>query len=234
MPKTILNCFVLILLAIAFISCGGDDPKVPQPTTQGLVAFYAFEGNTNDKVGDYDAIPPIGTSLTYSSFGKNKKAVNFSGGNENYAVIDEPFDYEYKTVCFWFKADVITETRGMILVSDNPNKQYGLIGVAVYEELGQKYLVMNIAGNPTTTTISEGTWYHVTLVGDAKHYSYFLNGELLDEGDFDSYLSSFNGEEETVLGASRIHTLVFTGSMDNLRIYNRALTAQEIAIVSDH
>ncbi|MFN8336879.1 MAG: LamG-like jellyroll fold domain-containing protein [Cyclobacteriaceae bacterium] len=207
----------------------------PGPTTNGLVAYYNFEDNTNDQFGNNDAVPGGGAMLTYSFVNElREKAVNFSVADANYAVIDNTFDFENKTICFWVKADVITDNIMVPFVSDNPNKQFGLVGMYVMRDAGQKVFLLNVGGNPVTFPATEGVWYHITMVGAAKSYKYYINGSLMAQGTFDTYLKSSNGVEDTIIGSSRIFNLFFSGSLDNLRIYSRALSAEEIAIIASY
>lgn len=204
-----------------------------KPTTEGLVAYYTFEDNANDEVGDNDAVT---TNLSYSLFDtKHKKAASFSALNESKGVIDNTFDYENKTISLWFKANEINTTQSVIFVSDNPNKQFGLVGAQVIEESAHKNLILNIGGGTlavTTIPVEEGIWYHITLVGEGKNFSYYFNGELVRSGINTGYLNSSVGFEDTILGASRTSILYFDGSMDNFRVYNRALTAEEIKVLA--
>lgn len=235
----VVDLFYVLLLLMLSGGCSQKADSVAskhdsQPTTEGLIAHYTFEDNTNDQVGSHHAKTNRG-GLSYSfKRNKNEKVVNFSIANHEFAVIDEPFDYEYKTISFWVKADVIDENPAIVLVSDNPNKRYGLVGVVMKKAGDQKQLFFNIAGNPISIPAVEDTWYHVTLVGAAKNYAYYLNGSLIAQGSFETYKSSYNGVDDTILGASRIYNTFFSGSIDDLRIYNRALNAEEISLIAKH
>src|SRR5687767_12789298 len=191
-------CFLLLSSFFA-VSCNDETTNPnPKPTKAGLVAYYTFEGNANDEVGANDAVT---TGLNYSLFDtKHKKAASFLPSNESKCVIDNTFDYENKTVSFWFNANEITTNQSVIFVSDNPNKQYGLVGALVIEESSHKNLILNIGGgllSQTTIPVEEGIWYHITMVGEGKNFAYYFNGELVRSGTNTDYLNSSNGLEDS-------------------------------------
>jgi hypothetical protein len=224
--------FVLIGL---LVSCApAKQTGAPgQPTTESLVAYYQFEGNGKDQVGGNHAKYFKDAPLKYSYVDEvHKKAVNFSIPNRTRAVIDNMFDYEHKTICLRVKADVIDDNPAVVIVSDNPRKQFGLFGVVIKEEFGEKKLFFNIASNPVSVPIVEGEWYHVTLLGAGRNYKYYLNGSLIAQGTFNEYKNSAQGAVATILGSSRAFTIFFSGSLDDLRIYNRALSAEEITVIA--
>lgn len=230
-------CFSLIVL---LASCNAPrqttSPETntqAQATTDGLVAYYTFEGNGKDQVGTYHAKPYKGVPLKFEYVDQtHKRALNFSIAEQSRAVIDNTFDYEHKTICLRVKADVIDANPAVVFVSDNPRKQYGLAGVVMKEEEGEKKLFFNLASNPVGVPVSEGQWYHVALVGAARSYAYYLNGSLIAKGPINQYKSSSKGAVATILGSSRIFSIFFSGSIDDLRVYNRALTAEEIAVIA--
>jgi hypothetical protein len=219
---------------ICIMACGsGKQMKYPSPTTDGLVAYYTFEDNLKDQVGGNHAKPYNSPSFSYVNK-TQKKAVKFSSQDNSRAIIDNTFDYQNKTICFRVRADVIDERPAIVFVSDNPKKQYGLVGVVMMEEAGQKKLFFNIARNPVAIPVVERVWYHITLVGAGKNYGYYLNGSLIAKGSFDEYASSGNGAEATILGSSRMFHVFFSGSIDDLRIYNRVLNSSEIAVIASN
>jgi hypothetical protein len=219
---------------VCLIGCSsGKQLSDASPTTNGLIAYYTFEDNMNDQVGGNHAKPYNSPSFSYVNKAQ-KKAVKFSVQDNSRAVIDNTFDYKYKTICFRVRADVIDNSPAIVFVSDNPRKQYGLVGVVMMEEAGQKKLVFNIARNPVSIPVVERVWYHITLVGAGKNYGYYLNGSLIAKGSFDEYESSGNGAEATILGSSRMFHVFFSGSIDDLRIYNRVLKSSEIAVIASN
>ena len=75
--------------------------------------------------------------------------------------------------------------------------------------------------------IMENRWYMVTLVVDELTTRHYLDGELI--GTFDNGLiRSNNGDPLALIGTSRVHDRSFVGKIDDLRIYERALSETDI------
>ena len=72
-----------------------------------------------------------------------------------------------------------------------------------------------------STSLSAGTWYHVVVVKDANaHRKGYINGSLALNASF----SNISGSPASVnLGSSS-----FNGSIDQLRIFNKALSSSEV------
>jgi len=76
------------------------------------------------------------------------------------------------------------------------------------------------------------TWYHVALTFDNNELVVYLNGEENDRG---SSSGSFVMESDylTTIGAAASEIEFFNGTMDDIRIYNSALTQPEIQALYD-
>ena len=98
-----------------------------------------------------------------------------------------------------------------------------------YLTTGGLYLVF---GNGTTTTSlgynsffpANNTWYHILVTRSGSNFIYYVNG--VQKATTSSNLDIRTTENLTIgsKGASKY----FNGSIDEVRIYNRALSAEEI------
>ncbi len=84
--------------------------------------------------------------------------------------------------------------------------------------------------HPQARPLTQGSWYHIALVSTEETVSLYLNGVLLDEE------MTMMGLAEMRLyqlyfgkGTSKEGDGYFNGRMDNAYLYNRALTAEELA-----
>ncbi len=90
------------------------------------------------------------------------------------------------------------------------------------------------AGNGTTytelvgtTTLSTGVWYHVVGVISGNNESLYLNGVLDSTGSFTGPLVTSTGENFHV--GARVAATAANATLDQVRIYNYARTAAQIA-----
>jgi len=88
-------------------------------------------------------------------------------------------------------------------------------------------MLHNLPSNPMVA----GQWYHLVGVGNNKTYSFYING-VLQQSQLVANMGPLSSDSHTIgmmfddFGSYYNHYL--NGSIDELRIYNRALSATEI------
>lgn len=85
------------------------------------------------------------------------------------------------------------------------------------------------AGGNSTTTIEVARWTHVAYVRRGVHLQLFLNGLLDSQVTFSGTVQP--NTDELVIGKSPYHAGI-DGSLDDLRIYNLALTPDDITALA--
>ena len=70
----------------------------------------------------------------------------------------------------------------------------------------------------------QDVWYHITATFDGKKLVTFLNGKSADQGNF----TLSTGAGQLIIGQSD-YRRILEGQVDELRIYNRALSAEEVS-----
>lgn len=192
-----------------------------------LQLFYALDGNSGDSSGNgYHGTSYGSINSTSDRFGNPNSALDFDGSND-WIDTETTFDYEFRTVSFWFNSDNNTGTR-VLLTQDSNGFNYGAFHAATTND----NLVARAGGAPTQTiqnNIGTGNWHHVSLIRTDLLSYYYLNGQLMTTSSPNSSGSSTSPNEKLVIGVHRNEsTGHFNGKIDDLRIYNRALTPQEI------
>jgi len=192
-----------------------------------LIAYYPFNGNTNDESGNANHGICYGANLIADRFGNINSAYEFNGTN-TYILLPTDFDIPTKTINFWFNAYNITTTLGSIFDSDHPALLYGKCGFSVQEVNGKNILYYNRGGSSLSTreNLLENHWYMSTMVVKGDTTRYYLNGILFDTKY--AYTCSVNGDTKAHLGCTRIFDRYFYGSIDDVRIYNCALEGPAI------
>ncbi len=74
--------------------------------------------------------------------------------------------------------------------------------------------------------VSQNTWVHIVVTGDSSGLKIFLNGAL-DNSNVVAY-GALNTATSLKIGAEPAYNEYFTGYIDDVRVYNRALTGDEI------
>lgn len=205
----------------------------------GLMAYYPLNGNAYDASINKKHLENFGAIPTNNYLGDSLKAMYFNGENSylTCSFADEDyFDPENEfTLSAWIKPD--NNTNYQAIICKEQSAGYGINFSQTYREF---YFTSNIDGTYNTAygleTPNIGEWYH--LVGTFSHENGNTQIRLYCNGVFQNtyqlnginYLN--NSTVPLVLGANPDNnggvSAFFKGSIDDVRIYNRALSSNEI------
>ena len=104
----------------------------------------------------------------------------------------------------------------------------------LYMDNGNTYLDLGIGDSHTTATnimlLETQTWYHIATTWDTGTYVVYVDGEELAKGTYDSF-TTLNTEADIGNDGSPDNRLEgFAGLIDDFRLYDHALTADEIQV----
>lgn len=252
-----MKAFSLSLLAASacLFSCVKDSTNVPpvdntyKPTgtlDSGLVAYYAFTGNTLDSTSNHNnGIASAGASLTTNRFGVANKAYAFNGQN-GYIKIPNSTSTDLRgdfSISLWVNPDVTATTfnTSMLVFRGDTDPAHDPYSLTYQNELLNTGLAI-FSGPGTTSDYQDvympesqrfrNVWVHViaTCNKTTNVLKIYANGLLVNSATYSNLALDYptNGPSfYTALGcADETHSL-FKGSMDEVRIYNRVLTATE-------
>ena len=174
--------------------------------------------------------------LPSSAFFGPKNALNFDGGLQ----AGSP-DYAYKTsnvtsetdnftMMAWVFPDVVTNGEGgwrCIAYNGDDAGGYG-IGIENSKVAG---LFGTITYHVTDEVLSDGNWYHIAMRRNNGTVQFFLNGELLSYSNTKAPLApsaNFTIGNMYSNDGSSIYTDSFDGKIDEVRVYDAALTDEQI------
>lgn len=194
----------------------------PDPFEDGSgIALYKLDGNANDTTGVYDGTP---TSITYADGEFGKSAV-FNGST---SYINLPDSLQSVSTSFSFSLWLNFTT---LVAEDRPIEVQGGANIRVVTGGSIKFNVYNGTTSyiAQTQVLSVDTWYHVVCIRDTVGgLSIYLNASLEDTDPYTGAIVN-DGSGTTNLGRRTIPTQnYFDGKMDNVRFFNRALTADEV------
>lgn len=220
MKNTLLFFTLIIILNNLSYSANPDS---------GLVAFYPFNGNSKDESGKGNHGINYGAALTTDRFGRADNAYNF---NHTYIEIPNSVSLQSPsnsmTMAFWININQWDNNTAGIMAKSNTGSlgQYGsLIATTPYIQfdLGGQYARI-------TRYFGLNIWYFVCLKWTGQRVILYLNGDAYDSVSFTGPMLPDNNP--LILGKHSPGTLRYLlGKLDDIRIYNRALSAAEIQML---
>jgi hypothetical protein len=204
--------------------------------TNGLVSWWPFNGNANDESGNVNNGTVNGASLTTNRFGSLNKAYNFDGVDDVIIVSDNNelrLNTGDFTISLWYKMNSYgLPDRHFIFKSDGPGStnKWGFQKTAVVN--GGPSLLFTTSGALgiylVNAPVSEDfNWHHAVIVRNGILFNIYEDGILLTSVSNIPMQTStqairIGGDE--INGGGHWHH----GSLDDIGIWNRALTQQEI------
>jgi hypothetical protein len=223
---------LMAVLGLVFSSTAQNIPSyIP---TDSLVGYWGFDGDANDYSGNGNDGTVNGATLNEDRHGNINSAYSFDGVDD---YIELPYSdiWEFGNDNFSISAWFLTTdslSKGNIIRFDNGYGPNSLWGMRV------KYGGLNFLSGVNNSILSDSVnvadngYHYCTMVRDNGYLKIYLDGELIlnelhttvDINTNGTYypsigrLGSYNGE-------------YFTGSIDDIAIYNRALSAEEIQAI---
>lgn len=197
-------------------------------STNCLLASYPFDGNANDTTINGLNGTPYNVSSAINRFGAPAGAYNFDG-TDSYIELPEDFDLPERSINLWFKADTIDDEYRHIYVSDNSGTVNGSTQIVVYRLSGTTYIryTTGLSSGMVSVPVVQNTWNMATLVRNADSTYYYLNGTLVGS-HINGNEHSTSGSTNALIGTSRLFDRYFAGDIDDVQIFDCALTASDI------
>lgn len=200
--------------------------------SNGLVGYWKMDeaswNGTSDEVTDSSgnnnhATSAYGANVTTGKYGN---AGNFDGTDDQVdTTATNLFPYTNNfTISAWIKPTTLAHAR--IAGHAGTAKGFGL-GI---RSTGAIWLVTQSVKDyvTTTTPITTNSWQLLTAVMDSNNdVSFYLNGTFIEKV---THASPAVANTDTVFRIGQWNsTYKFTGSIDEVRVYNRALSASEVS-----
>jgi len=198
----------------------------------GIVAEYKMDGNANDNSGNHNTGKATDVSAQTDRFGYGKSALSFNGTSSKVTVPNSNvLNSDYATIAFWVKPTALPVTGEAFLVSNGGWQSRMKISVPDH---GKVVFTTNSTSGISDmdagggNEIAAGTWWHVVAVHDGVNDKIFINGLLANSKAITGTLNATT--MPLGLGYDAIDNGgFFNGSLDEVKIYNYALSDTEIA-----
>ena len=195
----------------------------------GLVAWYPFNGNANDESGNGNHGTLHGPALTTSRFGAENSAYHFDG-IDDYIDVGQINLGTFFSLSAWVRFEEDRTIRADVETIFSPyplnNSAYKAVHISV--DLNDRLLVWP-TGAQTVNPVSGSAWHFVCVTyqeGNCKLYVDDLNVVEVVTDSKPGYLVTLGAWQRE--SADVLDREPWNGKMDDVRVYNRALTEEEI------
>ncbi|MEN9999212.1 MAG: hypothetical protein RI922_2202 [Bacteroidota bacterium] len=226
-----------ILILSTALLCINAFAQVPNYVpTNGLVGWWPFNGNANDESGNGNNGTVNGATLTTDRFGVANKAYSFDGAS---SIKNPPLQLGSEfSISLNFSLEIINQPYSALIGNWQGASNLNGFEISKRNNNSIGFTYSDNGSNATTLESStifnpSITWYQMTIVNDNQQLKLYLNG-LLESQLANSAMVFFNGDS-LIFGATRNAIIgdpisyFWNGKLDDIGIWNRALTQCEIA-----
>lgn len=214
---------LLLFLMLSFLPINAQVP------TNGLLFYYPFNGNTNDVSGNNINANAKNLTLTSDRFGKPNSAYLFNGTNSSMDayLANYPQTTNSRTITGWFKAQepVAIPSEYYFTIAS-----YGAVADSFKMNLYKKgyfdvYFEKQLFASQENYFNNQWTFFAMVYDDNTKTTSLYINNVLADKGTVTSFTKGFS----SICSIGKNNgTNYFEGALDDLGLWNRALTPNEL------
>ncbi len=198
--------------------------------TGNLIAYYPFNGNANDESGNGNNGTVSGAFLSADRFGNPQSAFQFNGTTSSIQVPNVPaLNFQNSiSVAFWMKVSAFYDTREEYPISHGNWQNRWKVSIT------NKHLRWTVRTDSGTkdldskTQLVTNTYYDVVVAYNGSDYEIYLNGDL---DAFSSWSGLIQPSPVALTFGQDLpgdNNYNFNGWLDDIRIYNYALSMTEI------
>jgi hypothetical protein len=196
--------------------------------SSGLIGYWKLDDGSGtgaaDSSGNNNAGLFINTPVWTT--GRIEGAVSFDEDNDAIEITTGGLDANRGTVALWAYAEDLSETR--YLFGHTVGSWSNRIQLYTYQgDLGVG-LGDSHASATDIDILALQTWYYITLTWDGANYKAYVNGIEKASGSYTGLASLNTMADIGNTGNALYRSQAFNGIIDEVRLYNHALTAGEV------
>ncbi len=220
----------LLITTIVFFAIILTNVTAQSFITNGLVAYYPFNGNANDASGNSNNATTVQATLTTDRFNNPNQAYNFDGVSSYIGFTNVPTtQVDNWTMTAWVKPASLNQEGSVVELGYDDG--YAANGYS-FDVMGnatvgnQLYAVFgNVGVLPGGFTFtSTNQWYQIAMLRNSGVTTYYVNGVATSNS---TAATPYTPTSFRIGSATGVR--FFNGAIDDVRIYNRALASNEVA-----
>jgi hypothetical protein len=233
----------ITLVVLTFVACKeSTEPEEKDLKDPHLILYHPFNGNANDESENGNDGTVVGATLTTDRFGNANSAYSFDGKDDyiyrNYSATsglhptDDPF-----TISVWFRTEAFSPSEQEIVTTHYAGigDGYNIVIDSFNDSRIRFFLSIDNHDVPiySTNSVNDGSWHHVVCMWKDDVMYLYVDSELHDLRQAVGNVAYINEARFKIghcdnadWGPDDIY--YFNGSIDDLRIYDRSLSEEEI------
>lgn len=228
----VLCCSMAVALA--------SGPLYGEVPTEGLVAFFPFNGNADDESGNGNHGTVFGASLASDRFGIPGRAYRFDGVDDYILANADNLPTAERTLSLWFRADRLDNRPGLLGYGGGACGTTWFMGVNNGGAARQYQMQGHCLANRVRAGYGPkpvGRWMHWLMTTDGTGTKLYLDGvEIFRNGTFVTNTNVTGRDLALGVWVSPGGAAPFTdgnsgyfdGRLDDVVIYDRALEPAEV------
>jgi len=232
------------LLLISLISFAGLNQA--QNLLNGLQACYPLDGNANNSAATGSALNGtlVGVSSANGHTGQANTAYSLNGSVSSYIVLPDHSGLKSNHMFFtgWFNFNSLSSNQYMVYTKNTCFNNFEAYALNAYYDwsVSQYVFVVTKSDNNctyapqlfSTTAINLNTWYHVGFFVTDSVLKLYVNGNL-EASTSHNILFDYTSGKNVFIGITDELNYNLPSDMvvDNMRFYNRELTAAEVLLL---
>ena len=209
----------------ALFALQSQQPSAPT----ALIADYPFSGNALDNTIFENHAQVIGAQLADDRFGKKNQAYETGQGKSLVAANSPQQNSANTTISFWIKPNSLPGSGEVYVLSNGGWQERWKISLPSHgKPVFTTHPGFCCSDMDSGTPLTVGAWTHVAMVHDGSKDIIYFNGSRVNEKNVSGALDATT--KPLGIGFDPIdNNYFFDGSLDEVQIYNAALSDAEIA-----
>ncbi len=218
---------ILVLTLLAF------SPNLMAVTTDGLVGAWLFDDGTGNTVADssgneLDGEVSLGTPEWVD--GKFHGAMKFGGADMVTVPDNDALDLTSFTIAAWINSPATSGRWHVIAAKEarNPTgRNYGIFGHVNSGVIHYSFTSGGWKSFDAKTNVTDGAWHHIAATYSSPNFKLYVDGTLDAETAPNAVPES--NDSSLYIGGCDIGNYWMSGTIDEVVLYDRALSEAEIA-----
>jgi hypothetical protein len=229
--KKILKYLIILGILQSNSNASSEPPSAASvDISDGLVAHYPFNGDSNDQSGNDHHLENRGATLTADRFGMKDSAYAFDGkASHLFADIeDRKGDF---SLSLWAKANDVEQSRYRSVINIHDKTPGSKDTCQIHTSGGRYPTYQFFSSNPESFALVTQKWQHLAVSVSGKVIRFYENGEKVYSQELEG--GEANQFSNIIIGKNRHGGRKYNGNIDDVYVYNRAINDAEVARLFD-